>query len=191
MKRLHVVALFGFLSVASSAAMASSSGALSPFKPRVLPVLVHVDTQGKITDISPAIELSPQAKRLLAKNLDEMINKPAFNHGKPVSSQFVVNLAVQATPREEGDYDAQFAYVSTAPVPSGSWHWVDIEGRRFALAGPNSHSPAHMPFNDTRQGYRAAPVQNNYQHSMPSAPAQSASQNTHSAAPASTPARGR
>lgn len=190
MKRLHVAAIFGLLSIAGGAAMASS-GALSPFKPRILPVLVQVDSHGKITEISPAIELSPQVKRLLAQNLGEMITKPAFDHGKPISSQFVVNLAVHATPRKEGDYDAQFAYVSTAPVPSGSWHWVDIEGRRFALAGPNSHSPARMHFNDTRQGYRAAPVQNNYQRSMPSAPAQSASQNTHSAAPASTPARGR
>lgn len=186
MKRLHTMAFFGLLSVAGSVAMASS-GALSPFKPGLLPVLVQVDAHGKITEISPAIELSPQIKRLLAQNLGEMITKPAFDHGKPISSQFVVNLALQTTPLEGGNYDAQFAYVSTAPVPAGSWHWVDVEGRRFALAGPHFNSPAHMPFNDSRPaGYQiSSPAQNSYHMSSP--PTQSAP----SASPVSAPAHSR
>lgn len=184
MKRLHVMALFGILSVAGSAAMASS-GALSPFKPGLLPVLVKVDAHGKITEISPAIQLSPQVKRLLAQNLGEMITKPAFDHGKPISSQFVVNLALQATPLEGGNYDAQFAYVSTAPVPPGSWHWVDVEGRRFALAGPHVHSSPRMPFNDSPAGYQiSSPVQSS---NMSSPSTQSAS----SSSPASASAHSR
>ncbi|KRE92473.1 hypothetical protein ASG87_00720 [Frateuria sp. Soil773] len=189
MKRLHAMAFFGLLCATGGSAWATS-GALSPFRPRLLPVLVNVNSHGKITDISPAIELSPPMRRLLEKNLGEMITKPAFNHGKPVSSQFVVNLALKATPRAEGDYDAQFSYVSTSPVPFGNWHWVNIEGRRFALAGPNMRLPERVRFHDGRAGF-APPMRNSYPRSMPSPPVQNATQHAPSPAPASAPARGR
>lgn len=140
MKRFHAFVLVGVLSVTAGAAMAAS-GSLSPFKPKVVPVLVQVNSQGKVTSASPAIELSPVVRRLLDKNLGEMITKPAYDRGKPVASQFVINLALQATPREEGNYDAQFAYVSAVPVPIGQWHWVNLDDRRLALAGPSSQSP--------------------------------------------------
>ncbi|MFC5743751.1 hypothetical protein [Dyella tabacisoli] len=170
MKRFHALALVGVLSSIGGAAMAAT-GALSPFTPRYLPVLVQVNPEGKVTSVSPAIELSPVFSRLLAKNLDEMITKPAYDHGHPVSSQFVINLALRATPREEGDYDAQFAYISTSPVPMGTWHWVDVEGRRFALAGPNNHSTdGRVHFDSGRSAYSSS----NFQRAS-SSPVQSAS----------------
>ncbi|SFR85956.1 3-deoxy-D-arabinoheptulosonate-7-phosphate synthase [Dyella sp. OK004] len=129
----------------------AASGSLTQFKPKVVPVLVQVNSAGKVTSASPAIELSPVVRRLLDKNLDEMINKPAYDHGKPIASQFVINLALQATPREEGNYDAQFAYVSSVPVPIGQWHWVNLDGRRLALAGPNNGFPmGHSRFDGDR-----------------------------------------
>lgn len=166
MKRFHACVLVGVLSVAAGAAVASS-GSLSPFKPKVVPVLVQVNSEGKVTSASPAIELSPVIRRLLDKNLDEMITKPAYDHNRPVASQFVINLALQATPREEGNYDAQFAYVSSVPVPIGQWHWVNLDGLRLALAGPNNQFPmGHMRFNNDR-GYQPANF-GGYQHgSMP------------------------
>lgn len=138
MKRFQTILFLGMLSVGANAAMADSQS-LNSFPSRVLPVLVQVNSHGQVTDASPATELSPALNRLLRKNLDELISKPATDkHGRPMSSQFVINVALQASPRQEGDYDAQFAYVSSSPVPSGSWYWVHIDGHRLALASRNS-----------------------------------------------------
>lgn len=142
MKRSHVVAFVGALSVMGGAAMAStSSGSLNPFPQRVLPVLVQVNAAGKVTSASPAMTLEPQMSRLLSKNLSEMITKPAEARGRPIASQFIVNLQIDAEKRPDGNYDAHFVSVSTQPVPAGNWHWVDIEGRMWALAGPDGHTP--------------------------------------------------
>jgi hypothetical protein len=142
MKRSHVVVLVGALSVMGGAAMAStSSGSLTPFKQRVLPVLVQVNASGKVTSASPAISLEPQMNRLLTQNLNEMITRPAESKGRPIASQFILNLQLEATKRPDGNYDAHFVSVSTQPVPAGNWHWVDIEGRMWALAGPDGHTP--------------------------------------------------
>ncbi len=188
MKRLRTTLLFGMLSLAASAALASS-GSLTEFRPKVMPVLVQVNAQGKVTDASPAMELSPRLRRLLLQNLNEMIVKPATDHGRPVSSQFVANLALHTTPRSGGDYDAQFVFVSSSPVPAGSWYWVHIDGRRLVLASQNSFNRGtRIRFNDGRgtdrswnnQGYRSAP--------MPSI--QNTTRSTPSAAPASAPGHG-
>lgn len=120
---------------------ATASGLENTSVPNVLPVLVNVDTHGKVTGVSPAMELSPKLTRLLRANLDEMINAPATDKdGSPTSSQFVINLALQSSPREQGDYDAAFTYVSTTPVPSGSWYWVHTDGRQLALASQSSQN---------------------------------------------------
>ena len=136
MKTFSLSVVFGLSCVIGNVAMAS--GSLNDFPQRILPVLVQVDAQGRITDASPAEKLSPQLTRLLNQNLDELIAAPAKVHGKAVSSQFVINLRMSATPREQGDYDFQFAYVSVSPVPSGSWYWVHEDGRRLSLASQGS-----------------------------------------------------
>lgn len=118
---------------------ADDSMSLNQFPRKVEPVLVQVNAQGKVTEASPAYPLTPKLGRLLRANLDEMIRKPAVDKdGKPVSSQFVMNVALRATPRASGDYDVQFAYVSTNPVPNGSWYWVHMDGDRLALADRNA-----------------------------------------------------
>ncbi|MGB3268863.1 MAG: hypothetical protein WBA65_02805 [Rhodanobacter sp.] len=142
----------------------ASSASLNGFTPRVLPVLVQVNARGKVTDASPAMKLSPRLARLLRENLDEMISQPAVDrHGRPVSSQFVINLALQAASRAEGAYDARFAYVSASPVPAGSWYWVHIDGHRLALANQHSFDgPGRVPLRrdrhqpDRDRAYRAA-----------------------------------
>lgn len=136
MKRLLVMAGAAVLATGASAAMAAS-WSLNDFTPRIMPVLVHVNAHGRVTDASPSIELTPTVQRLMLRNLDELITKPATMHGHAVSSQFVINLALKVEPRENGDYLARFAYVSSTPVPSGSWYWVKIDGHRLALASRN------------------------------------------------------
>ena len=184
MKRFQTTLLFGMLSLAASAALASS-GSLNEFRPKVMPVLVQVNAHGKVTDASPAIELSPRLRRLLLQNLNEMIVKPATDHGRPVSSQFVANLALRTTPRTEGDYDAQFVFVSSSPVPSGSWYWVHIDGHRLALASRNSiNRGARIRFNDDRRMDRSWAPTNYWSAPTPLI------QNAPSPAPARVPGHG-
>lgn len=179
MKSIQRSAVFGALIACSGAALASS-GSLNEFRPKVLPVLVQVNSHGKVTDMSPAMELSPPLRRLLRANLDEMISAPATDkHGRPISSQFIMNLALQASPLDNGNFDAHFAYLSTAPVPAGSWYWVHIDGHRLALARQGStyrtqRSPP--PVRDLRRfpnpNYRRAsmPTVKNFAPSAPPAP---------------------
>lgn len=146
----------GALTIFSGVATAAS-GSLSEFTPKVLPVLVQVDAHGKVTGVSPATALSPKLDRLLRANLDEMINTPVIDKaGHPKSSQFIINLALQTSPRANGDYDMHFAYVSTSPVPSGSWYWVHTDDRRLALAsqGSGNRSKSRIPYRYDEPRYR-------------------------------------
>ncbi|HWX67030.1 MAG TPA: hypothetical protein VNZ27_11460 [Rhodanobacter sp.] len=185
MKRFHLMALAGVLTVGGNAAMASS-GSLNEFRPGVMPVLVHVDAKGKVTDVSPSMELAPRMNRLLRQNLDELISKPATEHGRPVSSQVIINLALQITPRKEGDYLAQFAYVSSSPVPSGSWYWVHIDGHRLALANRSGIYRQPRFHFDTQRGYPMREMPNS-----PSTPTPTIQGAARSTAPASPTGHGR
>lgn len=135
MKSFQLCLALGLLVAGST--VHAESWSLNGFRPHVLPVLVQVDAEGKVTSVSPSIELSPVVDRLLRSSLDEMITKPAMRHGKPVTSQFVINLALKTVPHEGGGYDASFAYVSAKPVPSGSWYWQHEDGHRLALVNRN------------------------------------------------------
>ncbi|MCX7514713.1 hypothetical protein [Frateuria sp. STR12] len=172
MKRLCAFLLLGTMA-AGQGAVAMSMSAHS-FTPKVLPVLVQVNSHGKVTHVSSAVELTPRYDRLLRQTLDKMITRPANDHGHPVASQFVINLALQATPRSDGNYDASFAYVSTSPVPAGSWFWVHIDGHRLALRSQDSQGMPHR-FNrySPPSHYHARPMAPN----RVASPAQGASHN--------------
>lgn len=159
MKPLLPLALFTLLATASSTAMASTKS-LNEFRPKVMPVLVQVDAHGKVTDASPSTKLSPQLDRLLRQNLAEMVSKPATDrHGRPIASQVIINVALQTSPRVEGDYNASFAYVSTRPVPMGSWYWVHIDGHRLALASrDNRRNRVLFDADHYRPAYRSRPI---------------------------------
>ena len=145
----------------STGAIADDTMSLNQFPHRIEPVLVQVNAQGRVTEASPAYQLTPKLRRLLRANLDGMIRKPAVDkHGKPVPSQFIMNMAVRTEPRTDGDYDAWFAYVSTRPVPPGSWYWVHLDGDRLALAsqGMRFHQGGRPPLpvqHYYHDGYRA------------------------------------
>lgn len=148
-----VIALLGCTS-----AFANDSMSLNQFPHRVEPVLVQVDARGKVTAASPAYELPPKMTRLLNANLGEMIHAPATDkNGKPIPSQFVMNVALQAEPNGSGDYEAHFTYVSTNPVPPGSWYWVHLDGDRLALASRDDFFPRgrhSIPVVRYHDGYR-------------------------------------
>jgi hypothetical protein len=176
MKRFSMMMFAGVLAVGAGAAKADSQS-LNEFRPGVMPVLVHVDARGKVTEVSPSTELSPKVSRLLRQNLDELITKPATDHGgRPVSSQFVINLAMQASPRQDGDYLARFVYVSSSPVPSGQWYWVHTDGHRLALANRSDFGrQSRFRFDNRREypgdrfpAYERIPSIQNTAHGAPS-----------------------
>ena len=106
------------------------------FRNHALPVLVRVDKQGRVTDMQPARRLRPNMRRLLRKTLDQMIVSPAMRHGRAVRSQFVMQLAVEASKQADGKYKVHFEYVSSMPVPLLPLHWIRTEGDRLALSTP-------------------------------------------------------
>lgn len=131
---LMAVAILGCCS-----AFADDSMSINRFTHTVEPVLVRVDAHGKVTQASPAYALPAKMTRLLNANLGEMIRSPATDkHGKPISSQFIMNVALQARPTDSDDYDARFTYVSAKQIPPGSWYWVHLDGDRLALASQGS-----------------------------------------------------
>jgi hypothetical protein len=168
MKTLFSLAVAGCLAMGATTAGADSFS-LNRFSDHVLPVLVQVDSNGKVTDISPAVELTPRFDRLLRETLDELITRPAAVRGKAIASQFVMKLGMQTKPRADGNYDASFVYLSSSPVPAGQWFWRHEDGHRLVLVNRNSLRP--MPYvNRSVQSFGPG-WQQSREVSLPSAPA--------------------
>lgn len=145
--------LMGIAPLASADSMS-----LNHFRNHTLPVLVTVDSQGKVTRIQPAYEVPRAAKPLLKTTLDQLITGPSIHDGKGVSSQAVIQLAVEAVPQDDGTFKVNFAYVKAMPVPYGSWFWNHIDGHRLALqadTGSRHHYNHHyVPQNFMRRTVR-------------------------------------
>lgn len=139
-----------FCAIAAFAGTAmASSGSLVEFKPQVMPVLVQVDAHGRVTDVQPSFQLTPWSQKLLAQQLDAWVNGPATDNGHPVSSRFIVEVAMHTTQRKDGKYDASFVYVKSLPVPfGGAMHWNIINGGlEVALVEDGTgHTEWHQPF---------------------------------------------
>lgn len=121
-------------------------GSLNGFPDHTLPVLVQVNSQGRVTKIDPAYELSPALDKMVRDTVTQMISKPAVDkHGKPIPSEFVLNLALASTERADGKLDTQFNYVSTQPVPSGRWYWAHEDGRNLALVDASRGDRVGIP----------------------------------------------
>lgn len=132
------------LTAAHGAAFAESPAETkSPAAQQVLPVLVKVSTQGKITDVRPASRLPTQMDRLLRANLEELLardGKSKFTE----SDQFVANMALDAVPTTDGKQSVKFSLISSQPVPSGAWAWTRVDNRRLVLVNQDQrldHSP--------------------------------------------------
>ncbi|MBU6478890.1 MAG: hypothetical protein KGQ32_13245 [Xanthomonadaceae bacterium] len=92
-------------------------------------MVVQVDARGQVTDILPSEQLTPRLQTMLIEQLDAWIIKPATVKGRPVSSRFIVEVAMQAKPRKDGNYDASFVYVKSLAMPfAGAVHWNVING---------------------------------------------------------------
>lgn len=127
------------------AAFAGPAFAQYLIKPPVMPVVVQVNAQGKVTGILPSELLRPKAKSLLISQLDAWIAKPAMVKNRPVASTFIVEVAVRATPRKDGKYDVSYIYVQSLPMPfGGSVFWDHINGNlELMLVSADSLTPDH------------------------------------------------
>lgn len=140
MLRLAAIALSGVLGLSTMASAAQPAQGATKGQ-HVIPVLVSVNSHGKVTDVTPAYRMRPEFSRLLRSTLDQMIKKPAMRHGKAVSSQFVMNMALNASKRSDGQYQAKFDYVSSKPLPTGSWYWVHRSDGTLALSAHGMDMP--------------------------------------------------
>lgn len=126
------------------------------------PVLVHVNAEGKITDVLPAYPLSHGLMRVLRSNLDAMIHKPATDsQGKPISSQFIIKMALKSEQRSTGDYDAHFTYVSASPVPAGSWYWGHDAQGQLVLSAQDNLNSTMSAYNANAGTINSMPTNNN------------------------------
>ena len=147
MKRFHRMGIGVAMAMLGGAAMASSSMSLTYFKPKVMPVLVAVNAKGHVTKVLPSTRLPPKLQRLLTENLGEWIARPAMYKGRAVGSQLIVNVALRAEPRKDGNYDVNFAYVSMLPSPYGaSAHWVWRDGDQLALVSDSDAGLRQRPW---------------------------------------------
>ncbi|HET6587571.1 MAG TPA: hypothetical protein VFG67_07370 [Oleiagrimonas sp.] len=120
--------LMGIAPLASADSMS-----LNRFRNHTLPVLVTVNSQGEVTRIQPAYEVPRAVRPLLKTTLNQLITGPSIHDGKGISSQAVIQLAVEAVPQDDGKFKVHFAYVEAMPVPYGSWFWNHIDGHQLAL----------------------------------------------------------
>ena len=133
MKRFNATLISCALVMFGGVAMASPMS-LTQFKPQVMPVLVEVNAQGHVTRVLPSVELTPKFQQLLTKDIGEWITGPAMVKHRAVGSQLIMNVSLRTTPRNDGKYDASFAYVSSLPSPFGAGaHWVTKDGIELAL----------------------------------------------------------
>ncbi|HEX7342066.1 MAG TPA: hypothetical protein VF269_07295 [Rhodanobacteraceae bacterium] len=124
----------------------------TPATKNVLPVLVKVNKQGKVTEALPAHSLSTSLQGLLQKTLNKMITKPARDkHGKPIASQMIVNFNMISSKQANGSYAFEFAYVSAQPVPPGDWYWSHYDHGTRGMVLVSRGSQLGMAQRDQRQ----------------------------------------
>lgn len=133
---MAAAALLAGISVSAAAASTIYRAGMLPMllQPNVLPVLVRVNDQGKVTHVAPAFELRPQYRRLLVKTLKQMVTGPARDgDGHAVASHVVMFMLAKSTPRSDGQYNFSFGFVKAERVPSfGLWFWSS-NGHELAL----------------------------------------------------------
>lgn len=166
MTRYSTFLITTFLALAMGAAPAYADGALSGFSQKTVPVLVKVNYRGKVTSISPALELRPDFEKLIRQSIQEMITGPAKYRGQPISSQLVMFMVPETTARTDGQYDVRFTSVKNQPVPPGMWYWLNDNGHRLALANrsdqPSTGFGRSGHVRDSRYSDYSAPTPSNY-----------------------------
>lgn len=134
MRKLLLASLAAAL-LLSGVAVADDHAAAEQATPKVEPLLVKVDAQGKVVSMLPAYKLPASLEQTLRTTVEGMVKKPAVDKdGHPIPSQFIMNMAMQVQPGANGTNSVQFTVASIKQVPDGSWYWVRTPDHRMALA---------------------------------------------------------
>jgi hypothetical protein len=144
------------LSLVALAALAAPVGAtqlsVATYEPDVIPVLISVNKEGKVTKVLPSQKLKPSVARLLRDTIDQVVTAPAQRDGKAISSQIVMRMKLETTQGADGQYAAQFIPLEVKSVPAGSWSWR-VDGNSYALSDDygtgRDSSPQNSPFPGT------------------------------------------
>lgn len=137
--------------LAAGQVVAAQEAPSTPSDSRVIAVIVEVDNHGKVTNVSPDVNLQPALDNLLRQTLQRMITKPAHDsHGNAMASQMVMQLSMQSTQLADGTYNAKFGYLKARPLPMGQHYaWRRLH---------NGQHPALVqtgPLSDNTQANRA------------------------------------
>lgn len=148
MNALRKSLLAGSIGVLAGIAMASTA-APPQSQTRDIAMVVHVDKQGKVTHIQPARRMPPWEHDMLMQKLGQWITRPATDkHGKPMSSRFIMQVAMTTSQQANGNYNAAFKVIKTMPIGfAGPVHWNDVDhGRELYLVSDMSgSSPQQIP----------------------------------------------
>lgn len=128
-------ALFG---VALACPNAHASNAVSRVENKAIPVLVKVDAQGKVREISPAFKLRLDFQRHVRDAIQSMITGPLEHKGRAVPSQLVMTIVPKVSVRADGRYEVRLVSVKNQPVPMGNWYWIENSHHRLALASEDN-----------------------------------------------------
>lgn len=141
MKRIALSTIFSVLIATSTGAFAQMPVAegitISSVSSDLIPVLVKVNKQGNVTNISVPIPLKASWSRLLRKNISEMVTAPAMKDGKGINSQVIFMVALDTIERADGNYDASFTAREVRAAPSGVFSWKVQDGR-YSLVDYNT-----------------------------------------------------
>ncbi|MET0289211.1 MAG: hypothetical protein ABW178_06245 [Pseudoxanthomonas sp.] len=160
MNRLIASLLLAGACTVSAQAMANGL-TVARFEPNVVPVLVKVDKQGKVTSVFSSERLRPAMDRLLYRSARDVAVK---QEGADRSRMLVLRMKLDARPRADGDFDARFVVLEAKPVPSAAWFWMR-DGDRYALIDSTS-----LP-RPLQHIERASPPMQDFHRAPPPAPA--------------------
>lgn len=141
MKTVSRLLVAGIALALAGTAVAGASAQTMPDS-RIIWTVVNVNKLGKVTGIQPSERLPGWEHQLLMKQLHAWFNKPATNKdGKPISSRFVLKLAMSTTPTANGNYAAKFQIAKAMPVNfGGSVYWNMSEpGDYLTLVSSSAH----------------------------------------------------
>lgn len=134
----------GLLMAAAAPALATEL-AIATYEEGVIPVLITVNKEGKVTSMVPSQRLKPSVNRLLRETIDQLVIDPAQRNGEASSSQAVIRMKLESVARDDGQYDARFVPIEIKSVPTSAWGWK-INGQSYALVNGSDNS---RYYNDT------------------------------------------
>ncbi|TAA43326.1 hypothetical protein [Pseudoxanthomonas winnipegensis] len=128
----------GLLMAAAAPALATEL-AIATYEEGVIPVLITVNKEGKVTSMVPSQRLKPSVNRLLRETIDQLVIDPAQRNGEASSSQAVIRMKLESVARDDGQYDARFVPIEIKSVPTSAWGWK-INGQSYALVNGSDNA---------------------------------------------------